>query len=41
VHYQRRFVAHLDEVVDGEVGERFGGECRKSNMIASGAALMA
>jgi hypothetical protein len=41
VRYQRRFAAHLDEVVDCEVGERFGREFQMLNVIAIGAGPMA
>jgi hypothetical protein len=41
VHYQRRFDAHLDEIVGGEIGERVGCELQMSNVIAIRARHMA
>jgi hypothetical protein len=41
VRYQRRFSAHLDEVVEGEIGEPVGLAFEMSNMFAIGAECMA
>jgi hypothetical protein len=39
--YQRCFFAHLDEVVEGEIGEAVGRAFGMSNVFAIGAECMA
>jgi hypothetical protein len=41
VRYQRRFSAHVDKVVDGDVGQRVGRAFGMSNVFAIGAECMA